>query len=58
MSDIGLPAKMTKDEAYIQGIADGEKQQLDRIYNGLAKSGLEQADYMAIIRLINKLLAD
>ena len=33
MSDIGLPKGMTRDEAYIAGVADGEHNAEERCYN-------------------------
>jgi hypothetical protein len=42
--------------AYQAGVEDGQAVQLKAIFDGLAKSGLDPADYMAIIRLINRIL--
>lgn len=43
------------DEPHPRSDAQVEEDLLNKIYDGLAKSGLAVADYMAIIQLIEKI---
>lgn len=43
MSDIGLPRGMSRDDAYIQGMADGEKA-ARVVVEGLLSTGIEDVD--------------